>query len=50
MCYRSRRDREAPQACGFERLPGHHKTYAYGSVVHVMTAWIARCQCRHYRH
>jgi len=27
-----------------ERLPGHHKTYIYGSVIHVMTAWIARRQ------
>jgi hypothetical protein len=32
-----------------ERLPGHHKTYIYGSVVHVMTAWIARRQSRHHR-
>jgi hypothetical protein len=27
-----------------EHLPGHHKTYIYGSVIHVMTAWIARRQ------
>jgi hypothetical protein len=24
--------------------------YTYGSVIHVMTAWIARRQSRHYRH
>jgi hypothetical protein len=32
-----------------ERLPGHHKTYIYGSVIHVMTVWIARRQSRHQR-
>jgi len=33
-----------------ERLPGHRKTCLYGSVIHVMTAWIARRQSRHHRH
>jgi hypothetical protein len=32
-----------------ERVPGHHKPYIYGSVIHVMTAWIARRQSRHHR-
>jgi len=41
MGHSSRLDHEAPQACATAgACPGHHRPI-YGSVFHVMTAWIA---------
>ena len=34
----------------YERLPQHHETYLYWSMIHVMAARIARCRPRHPRH
>jgi len=50
MGHRSRLDHGALQVRDCERLPGHHKTYAHGSVIHVMSAGIAPRQSRHHRH